>query len=122
MRERTSHWTVAAIRAKADALEAHGAGCVTLAAETVVLLVTALRHLAREGMVDRRGSYLVEVWDGSDHVIEHIGTLSNHSAARAAFLAACAARPAHEVMLRQGARVVDRRIAPRQAGVVGSQG
>ena len=105
-----SHWTVAAIRTKADALEARGAGRITLAAETIDLMVTALRFLAAEGMAERRASYSVEVWDvGGNHVVEHIGSLSNHDAAQAAFKAACDVRPNHEVTLRQGIRVVTRR-------------
>ena len=48
-----SHWTVAAIRAKADALEARGAGRITLAIETTTLMVAALRFLATEGMAER---------------------------------------------------------------------
>ncbi len=114
MAERPTHWTVPAIRAKADALERRGPGRINLAAETISLLVAALRHLATEGMVERKGSYRVEVWDASgDHIVEHIGSLSNHAAARAAFAAACEARPGHEVTLRQGARIVDRRAGPR---------
>lgn len=103
-------WTATAIRAKADALDARGAGRVTLAAETVTLLVAALRCLATEGMAERRMSYAVDVWDRSgNHVVEHVGDLSNHAAAQAAFGVACEARPGHEVTIRQGIRVVARR-------------
>ncbi|RYB03279.1 hypothetical protein [Lichenibacterium ramalinae] len=105
-----THWTVTAIRAKADALEARGAGRITLAAETLGLMVTALRFLATEGMAERRASYTVEVWDASgNHIVEHIGSLSNHAAAHAAFDAACASRPNQRVTLRQGIRIVTRR-------------
>lgn len=104
------HWTTAAIRAKADALAARGAGRITLAAETVDLMVTALRFLAREGLAERRVAYTVEVWDADgDRIVEHIGALSNHAVARAAFAAACDARPDHPVTLRQGIRVVEHR-------------
>ena len=113
-----SPWTVAAIRPKAAALEARGAGRITLAAEPIDLMVTALRFLAAEGMAERRASYSVEVWDvGGNHVIEHIGSLSNHAAATAAFAAACGARPHHEVTLRQGIRVVSRRGLDSGTGV-----
>ncbi len=105
----TQPWTTATIRAKAEALEARGAGRVTLAADTVGLLVTALKFLATEGMAERKASYLVEVWDASgNQIVEHIGSLSNHAASRAAFTAACEARTGHEVTLRQGIRVVER--------------
>ena len=112
----TQPWTTATIRAKADALEVRGAGHVTLAADTVSLLVTALKFLAAEGMAERKTSYRVEVWDASgNHIIEHIGSLSNHAAARAAFSAACEARPTHEVTLRQGIRVVERKAGRNSA-------
>ena len=116
------HWTVVEIRAKAAALEARGAGRITLAPETIDLMVIALRFLAAEGMAERRTSYTIEVWDASgNHIVEHIGSLSNHAAATAAFAAACEARPDHEVTLRQGIRVVtrrglDSRTGPMQAG------
>ncbi|MGI3903082.1 MAG: hypothetical protein ACRYGP_30460 [Janthinobacterium lividum] len=112
----TQPWTTTTIRAKAEALEARGAGRLTLATETVGLLVTALRFLAAEGMAERKASYLVEVWDASgNHIVEHIGSLSNHAAARAAFVATYEARPNHEVTLRQGIRVVERH-AGRSSG------
>ena len=61
-------------------------------------------------MAERRASCTIEVWDASgNHIVEHIGSLSNHAAATAAFAAACEARPGHEVTLRQGIRVVTRR-------------
>ena len=113
-----SHWTIAAIRAKADALEARGAGRITLATETTTLMVAALRFLATEGMAERRASYTIEVWDPTgNHIVEHIGSLSNHAAATAAFAAACEARPNHEVTLRQGIRVVTRRDLDSGTGV-----
>ena len=103
------HWTVAAVRAKPAALEPRGAGRITLAAETVDLMVTALRFLATEGMVERRASYMIEVWDASGkHIVEHIGALSNYAAAAAAFAVACEARPNYKVTLRQGIRAVTR--------------
>ena len=74
--------------------------------------MAALRFLATEGLAERRSSYSVEVWDVTgNNIVEHIGSLSNHAAARAAFAAACEARPTSEVTLRQGIRVVERRPA-----------
>ena len=60
------HWTAKSIQETADAFEARGAGRITLAAETIVLMVAALRYLGREGLAERRSSYTVDVWDDSE--------------------------------------------------------
>ena len=74
--------------------------------------------MATEGIAERRASYAIGVSDHSgNHIVEHIGSLSNHAAATAAFAAACEARPNHEVTLRQGIRVVTRRDLDSGTGV-----
>ena len=83
-----------------------------MADDTIRRLVAALRFLAAEGLAERRRSYPIDVWDaGGNEVMEHIGSLSNHAATRAAFTAACEARYNHEVTLRQGIRVAARQDA-----------
>ena len=73
-------------------------------------MVAALRFRATEGMAERRASDTIAVWDASrNHIVEHIGSLSNHAATTVAFAAACEARPNHGVTLRQGIRGVTRR-------------
>lgn len=58
--------------------------------ETIDLMVATLRFLATEGMAERRVSCTIAVWDASgNHVVVHIGSLSNRAAASAAFEVAC---------------------------------
>lgn len=73
--------------------------------------MTALRFLAIEGLAERHNLYTVDVWekDGSGSVAEHVGSLTKLDAARATFQMACERRPSHEVTLRHGIRVVEKR-------------
>lgn len=71
---------------------------------------TGRRMTLAVSMAERRVSYTIEVWDADgNHIVEHVGSLSNHAAARATFAAACDARPDHYVTPRQGIRVVEQR-------------
>ncbi len=59
--------------------------------------------------MDRDLSYSVEVFDGSGTVSEHAASAGNFTVAKAAYDAVCEMRPGRIVILRQGARVIERR-------------
>ena len=100
-------WSPEQISAKAEALQARGPGRITLSADTVLMIVIALRLLAAARPARRLDAYVVQMWSGHpDDRGEAVAMADKWVAAKAAFEAVCREHPRYRVTLRQGGRVV----------------
>ena len=102
-------WSVGDVQARLDAIASRVGRPLRFTPETTLLIVQALQFFQREGLVDRSLSFSVEVHDEDGSVGEHAASAGNLTVARAAYEAVCEVRPGRIVILRQGARVVERR-------------
>lgn len=101
------------IRKLAERLDERRASGARLVPAAATMAAQALRVYADmlerpKPQDDLNQAFTVEVIDDHDHIEETLAKVSNVIVAQAAFAAACSQRPGRNVVLRQGARVLER--------------
>ena len=99
-------WSHSEIELLAKRMESRQGG-FRVSAKTAPLVVLALRHYAREGLVAPLSGFQIDVWTpGLTHMVDHVALVRNLEVAHAAYQATVAALAPHSVTLRRGAMLM----------------
>jgi hypothetical protein len=99
-------WSHSEIELLAKRMESRQGG-FRVSAKTAPLVVLALRHYAREGLVAPLSGFQIDVWSpGMTQLVEHIALVRNLEVAHVAYQASVAALAPLSVTLRRGATLM----------------